>query len=159
MTSVLLPINESTPAETVVRAMAARRRNGLVEAIHLLNVQAPLTGNAARFLSPRRIDAFQRDRGEAALAPIRQRFDAVGLEYTAHLCVGDVASTIGEASRILRVREILMGLDRDGLLGGLMTWLWVSRIRRYAAVPVVVVVAPPGELVPAFGRFNPTYSG
>ena len=34
-----------------------------------------------------------------------------------------------------------------------------SRIRRYAAVPVVVVVAPPGELVPAFGRFNPTYSG
>ena len=63
------------------------------------------------------------------------------------------------AVEILRVREILMGLDRDGLLGGLMTWLWVSRIRRYAAVPVVVVVAPPGELVPAFGRFNPTYSG
>lgn len=159
MRGVLIPVDDQTPAETLLRAAASRRRDGLVEEIHLLNVQAPLTGNAARFLSARRIDAFQRDRGEAALAPIRQRFDAVGLDYTAHLCVGDVASTIGEAARILRVREILMGLDSDGLLGSLMTWLWVSRIRRYAAVPVVVVVAPPEALVPAIGRFDPTYTG
>ncbi len=159
MRGILIPVDSSTPAETMLRAAASRRRDGEVETIHLLNVQAPLTGYSTQFVSRRAVDDFQRERGEAEMATLRQRFDAVGLPYTAHLCVGDVASTIGEAARILRVSEILMGLDQEGWFGGLMTWLWVNRIRRYASVPVVVVVAPPGELAPAFGRFGPTYTG
>jgi len=159
MASVLIPVDASTSAETLVRTMAARRREGMPEAIHLLNVQAPLTGYSTQFVSRRSVSDFQRERGEAALAATRKRFDAAGISYTAHLCVGDVASTIGEAARVLRAREILMALDQEGWLDGLMTWLWVNRIRRYASVPVVVMVAPPSELVPALGRFDPTYSG
>jgi len=157
MRGILIPVDDSTPAETVTRAVTSWMRESAVDAIHLLNVQAPLTGYASRFVSASSIRDFQRERGEKALAGTRRRFDAAGLRYTAHLCVGDVASTIGEAARELRVREILMGLDQEGWLDGLMTWLWVNRIRRYATVPVVVVVAPPAELVPALGGFKPTY--
>jgi hypothetical protein len=157
MRGILIPVDDTTPAETVTRAVAARMREGGVDGVHLLNVQAPLTGYSSQFVRGESIRDFQRERGEKAMAQTRRRFDAAGLRYTAHLCVGDVASTIGEAARELRVAEILMGLDQEGWLDGLMTWLWVNRIRRYATVPVVVVVAPPAELVPAVGGFKPTY--
>lgn len=157
MRGILIPVDDSTPAETLTRAVATRMREGGVDDIHLLNVQAPLTGYSSQFVSASSVRDFQQERGEKALAETRRRFDAAGLSYTAHLCVGDVAATIGEAARELRVGEILMGLDQEGWFGGLMTWLWVNRIRRYATVPVVVVVAPPADLVPAVGGFKPTY--
>ena len=155
MRGILIPVDDSTPADTVTRAVTSRMREGAVDAVHLLNVQAPLTGYSSQFVSGAAIRDFQRERGENALAETRQRFDAAGLRYTAHLCVGDVAATIGEAARELRVAEILLGLDQEGWFDGLMTWLQVNRIRRYANVPVVVVVAPPAELLPAVGGFKP----
>lgn len=157
MRGILIPVDETTPAETVTRAVTSRMREGGVDAVHLLNVQAPMTGYSSQFVSASSIRDFQRERGEKALAETRRRFDIAGLRYTAHLCVGDVAATIGEAARELRVAEILMGLDQEGWFDGLMTWLWVNRIRRYATVPVVVIVAPPADLVPAVGGFKPTY--
>jgi hypothetical protein len=157
MRGILIPVDDSTPAETVTRAVTSRMREGGVDGVHLLNVQAPLTGYSSSFVNGATIRDFQHERGVKAMAETRRRFDMAGLRYTAHLCVGDVAATIGEASRELRVAEILMGVDQEGLFGGLMTWLWVNRIRRYATVPVVVVVAPPAELVPAVGGFKPTF--
>lgn len=159
MRGILIPVDASTPAETLVRALRARRHGDEPDIVHLLNVQAPLTGYSTQFVGRRAVDDFQREQGETAMAATRRRFDAAGLPYSAHRCVGDVASTIGEAARVLRVQEILMALDQEGWFGGLMTWLWVNRIRRYATVPVVVVVAPPADLVPALGRFDPTYTG
>jgi len=156
MAGILIPVDKSTPAETVLRAVAARRRDGSEGAIHLLNVQAPLTGYATQFVSRESVSDFQREQGEKAMAETRRRFDAAGIPYTAHFCVGDVAATIGEAAAALRVGEILMGLEQEGWWDSLSAWLQVNRLRRYATVPVVMVVAPPPDLVPAFGGFGPS---
>lgn len=158
MAGILIPVDSSTPAETVMRAVAARRRDGSDGAVHLLNVQAPLTAYVTQFVSRNSVADFQREQGEKAMAETRQRFDAAGIPYTAHFCVGDVAATIGEAAGALRVGEILMGLEQEGWWDSLTTWLQVNRLRRYATVPVVMVVAPPPEIVPAFGGFKSSVS-
>lgn len=154
MGGILIPVDATTPAETVLRAVTARRRDGMAEAVHLINVQAPLTAYVTQFVSRRAVGDFQREQAETAMAETRRRFDAAGVPYAAHLCVGDVAATIGEAAQALRVGEILMGLEQEGWWDSLTTWLQVNRIRRYATVPVVVVVAPPPDVVPAYGGFR-----
>jgi hypothetical protein len=154
MRRILIPVDGTTPEETILRAVTGRRREGLDETVHLLNVQAPLTAYVTRFVSRASVADFQRELGEKAMAGIRRRFDRAEIHYAAHFCVGDVAATIGEAAQALRASEILMALEQDGWWDSLATWLQVNRIRRYATVPVVVVVAPPPEIVPAFGGFG-----
>jgi len=154
MRRILIPVDATTPVETMLRAVIARRRDGATESVHLLNVQAPLTAYVTQFVGRNAVADFQRELGEKAMAAIRRRFDAAGIPYTAHFCVGDVAATIGEAAQCLRASEILMGLDQEGWWDSLTTWLQVNRLRRYATVPVMVVVAPPADLVPAFSGFG-----
>ena len=151
MRRILIPVDSSTPEETILRTVMARCRDGATEAIHLLNVQAPLTAYVTQFVSRASVADFQREQGEKAMSGLRRRFDTAGIPYAAHFCVGDVAATVGEAAQALRASEILMGLEQAGWWDSLTTWLQVNRIRRYATVPVVIVVAPPPEIVPAFG--------
>lgn len=156
MRSVLIPVDASTADASAIRATIAGVRDGSVETIHLVNVQAPLTGYSTQFINGLVVRDFLRERGQQALAEARRRLDAAGVRYTAHVLVGDPASTIGEMARELRVHEILMGLDGGGWLRSLMLWLTVNRVRRYATVPVMVLMAPPRVPAPLVGSFGAT---
>lgn len=151
MRGVLIPVDDATGGTAVLRAAISRLRDGSIDAIHLLNVQAPLTAYSTQFINGRVVRDFLRERGERALSDARRRLDGADIAYTAHIRVGDPASTIGEVARELRVGEILVGLDDPGWLRGLMHWLAVNRLRRYATVPVVLVMAPPTVLRPIIG--------
>lgn len=151
MRSVLIPVDGLAGSDSAVRAAIARTRDGSIDAIHLLSVQAPLTAYSSQFLNGRVVRDFQRERGEQALGPARRRLDAAKTPYTAHIRLGEAASTIAEVARELRAGEILLGLDGEaGFLKNLSLWLDVNRIRRHATVPVTVTMAPPRPLAPAF---------
>ncbi len=146
MRTVLIPIDNGLQTEHGIRSVVAQAR---ADDIHLLNVQAPVSGYASRFVNSDVIRDYQRDEGERILSGARRALDRTGQPYTAHIRVGEAASTIASVADELRANEIVVGAE-GGVLSSFLTWLLVARIRRYAKVPVVMVMAP--RTAPSVGK-------
>lgn len=139
MRSVLIPVDGSKSAEMAVRSVAQRARGSEVGAIHLLNVQPPISGYAGRFVSGEDIRDFHREEAAAALSGARKILDAANLAYSVHVAAGDIAPTIAQAADELGAHEIVMSGEGEGLLSDLMARLHLSRVLKVARVPVTVI--------------------
>lgn len=142
MHTVLIPVDGSPQAEAAVRSVIVQAKHERLDMIHLLSVQMPLSSYVSRFLSAQVIRDFRQERGGQMLAGARRLLDNAGLPYTAHIRIGEPAGTICRVAEELRVDGIVLGVEGRGFLSNLMLWLLASRVRRYARVPVIVVMNP-----------------
>jgi nucleotide-binding universal stress UspA family protein len=155
MRSLLIVVDGPGQGEAAALHIALLARSEPIGAIHLLNVQPPMSRYVARFLARATIRSFQREEGEKALAAARAILDDAGLPYTAHIQVGPAAETIAEAAAELGVDEIVIGADGLGMLDRLFLRFLVARLIRLAEVPVVLIKTPrypPPQPSPARGE-------
>ena len=139
---VLLAVDGSAGALHAAQRLLALRddlREGRSLAVHLLNVQRPLSGDVTRFVGGQTLEDYHKERAEAALAPARSALSAAGLTFQEHRHIGEPGVTIAEVARALNCELIVMGARGLGsnaaaLLGSVAQ----STIER-AAVPVLVV--------------------
>jgi nucleotide-binding universal stress UspA family protein len=142
MRSLLIVVDGPGQGEAAARRVALLALSEQIGAIHLLNVQPPMSRYVARFLARAMIRSFQREEGTKALAAARTVLDDAGLPYTAHVKVGPAAEAMAETAAELGVDEIVIGADELGMLDRLFLRFLVARLVRLADVPVVLVKTP-----------------
>jgi YjbE family integral membrane protein len=141
---ILLASDGSAVAAAALEQVLALRQNLRdphgVE-LHLINVQRPVSGDVAAFVATQSLDDYHRERGDAALAPARQRLQAAGLAFREHRRVGDPGSSIASVAAAEACDLIVMGArglgsHTAGLLGSV-----VASTLESAPVPVLVARA------------------
>ncbi len=109
---VLLAVDGSATALRAVQHVVALR-NALREpgsmAVHLLNVQRPVSGDVASFVASKTLDEYHHERSDAALAPARALLAELGIGFTEHQRVGSPGVTIAQVAQELGCDLIVMG--------------------------------------------------
>ena len=139
-TSWLIAIDGSEPSLKVVDYVITEAASRLVKPhLFLVNVQAPLSGDITRFIEEKVVDDFHRETGEAALAQARQKLDAAGLAYSAHIMLGEAAPTLVEFAKDKGCSLIVMGARGLGSVAGLLIGSVATKVVKLSKVPVLVV--------------------
>jgi nucleotide-binding universal stress UspA family protein len=107
--------------------------------LFLVNVQAPLSRDNTRFIDEKVVEDFHRETGAAALAQARQKLDAAGLAYSAHIMMGETAPTLIEFATDKGCRLIIMGARGLGSVAGLLMGSVATKVVKLSTVPVLVV--------------------
>lgn len=108
--------------------------------LHLLNVQpAVASGLVRHFVSRQAVDDWQREEGEAALAPARALIEAAGLPVQVHIGLGEPAHTVLEHAAHLQADAIVMGTRGAGGLRAALLGSTARRVLEHADRPVWVV--------------------
>ena len=151
MLKVLIPVDGSRNCQFAVKHVIRQFMNNTAMEIHLLNVQAPVSLYAARFLSRKTLHDFHHDEAEKALAPIRKMLDGFGIPYSAHTAVGDRAQCITDAARRLRCDQIVMSTARKNSLTRLVENSVTNKVIELTSVPVEVIA---GDSVSRLERYG-----
>ncbi len=81
--------------------------------IHLLNVQAAVTGHVAMFFDAAELCDIQQQQGEEELAPALAMLAGASVPSTTHIVIGRSASSIARQAKELGCDRIIIGRD-DG---------------------------------------------
>ncbi len=145
MPSVLVPVDGSENSTRAVEAACRQIGPRQPVTVHLLNVQASNHSSVVKkYLSQDLIDKFHQEEGETALQTARDRLDDVGIAYTSHVEVGDVAQTIARYVRELHCDQVIMGtrgLGSGGIaaISGLLMGSTATKVLHLVDVPVTLV--------------------
>ena len=107
--------------------------------VHLVNVQRPVTGNVASFVSPDSLEEYHRERSQAALAPARAALGAAGVAFVEHQRMGPPGPTIAEVAQQQNCDLIVMGTQGLRSNTGALLGSVAQNVIEHAAVPVLVV--------------------
>lgn len=136
----LLPVDGSAVSLRPVDWFIAHRGDWkAMPAIHLLNVQPPLTGDASRFVNAEQLRDFHREEGLKALDEAARRLRASGIEPQLHVAVGDCAETIIEFATSRNCDQILIGTRGHTGLGGTLLGSVASKVAHKTLVPLLLV--------------------
>ena len=139
-TSWLIAIDGSAPSLKVIDYViteAASRVNR--PQLYLVNVQAPLSNDITRFIDEKVVEDFHREAGDVALAQARQKLDAAGLAYSAHIMMGETAPTLVDFAGDKACSLIVMGAHGFGSVVGLFMGSVTVKVVHLATVPVLLV--------------------
>jgi YjbE family integral membrane protein len=142
MRGVMVAVDGSEGAMRALRHVQTLRQNlrdPQALQLHLINVQRPVSGDVASFVSARSIDDFQRERSEAALAPAREWLAGQGLGATEHQRVGAPGQAIAQAAHEQGCDLIVMGSRGLGSHTAAMVGSVALGAIEHATVPVMVV--------------------
>ena len=139
---VLLAVDGSDNAAQAVRYVIGVRedlRDPQALAVHLLNVQRPVSGEISRFVPGENLKDYHLEASEAALAPARALLDAAGLEFHEHRRVGEPAPTIAAVARETGSDLVVMGTrGLGGVAAGLVGSVAQATVAQ-CGVPVLLV--------------------
>lgn len=139
-TSWLIAIDGSAPSLKVIDYVLTEAASRLVKPqLFLVNVQAPLSSDITRFIDEKVVTDFHREAGDAALAQARQKLDAAGLAYSAHIMLGDAAPTLVEFATAKGCSLIIMGARGLGSVAGLLMGSVATKVVKLSTVPVLLV--------------------
>lgn len=139
-TSWLIAIDGSVPSLKVIDYVITEAASRLVKPqLFLVNVQTPLSTDISRFIDEKVVADFHREAGNTALAQARQKLDAAGLAYSAHIMMGEAAPTIVEFAKDKGCSQIVMGAHGFGSVVGLFLGSVTTKVVKLASVPVMVV--------------------
>jgi len=142
MRTVLIPIDGSECSLRAVRYLIDMRSQDCVPAdieVHLVNVQAPLSGHVGQFVSHEDIVRYHRDESAKVLQGARAQLDAAGMKYGAHAEVGRSAEVIVRLAEAFRCDHIIMGTHGRGALAELLIGSTTLKVVHVAKCPVVLV--------------------
>lgn len=139
-TSWLIAIDGSAPSLKVIDHVITEAASRVIRPqLFLVNVQAPLSSDITRFIDEKVVDDFHREAGDAALAQAKQKLDAAGLAYSAHIMIGDAAPTIVEFAKDKGCSQIVMGAHGFGSVVGLFLGSVTTKVVKLSSLPVLVV--------------------
>lgn len=139
-TSWLIAIDGSVPSLKVIDYVITEAASRVTPPqLLLVNVQAPLSSDITRFIDEKVVSDFHREAGDAALAQARQKLDAAGLAYSAHIMMGDAAPTLVEFAKDKACSLIVMGARGLGSVAGLLMGSVAVKVVKLSKVPVLVV--------------------
>jgi YjbE family integral membrane protein len=139
---VLLAVDGSEGSAHAVRQLLGLRsdlREGEALAVHVLNVQRPLSGDVTRFIGGQTLESYHRERAQEALAPTLAALDGAGLAHQSHQRIGEPGPTIAEVARELGCDMIVMGARGVGSHTAALLGSVAQSAIEHAAVPVLVV--------------------
>jgi YjbE family integral membrane protein len=138
---VLVAVDGSPGAAHALRealALRAQLRQEQQVELHLVNVQRPVSGNVASFVSADSIEDYHRERAEQALAPARTALREAGQAFTEHRRVGQPGQVIAEVATQQGCDLIMMGARGLGTHTGALLGSVAAATLEHAAVPVLV---------------------
>jgi nucleotide-binding universal stress UspA family protein len=139
-TTWLIAVDGSEPSLKVIDYVITEAANRLKKPqLFLVNVQAPLSNDITRFIDEKVVNDFHREAGEAALAQARQKLDAAGLAYSAHIMMGETAPTLVEFATDKGCSQIVMGAHGFGSVVGLFMGSVTVKVVHLSKVPVLLV--------------------
>ena len=139
-TSWLIAIDGSVPSLKVIDYVITEAASRTVKPeLFLVNVQTPLSSDISRFIDEKVVADFHREGGNTALAQAKQKLDAAGLAYSAHIMMGEAAPTIVEFAKDKGCSQIVMGAHGFGSVVGLFLGSVTTKVVKLSSVPVMVV--------------------
>jgi YjbE family integral membrane protein len=139
MLKVLVPVDGSPNALRAVRhAIDEYRRHHELE-LHLLNVQPRFSRHISRFVGRQDLEAWHRERADAALAPARDLLAQSDVPHHLHQAVGDRAREICRAAERLGVHHIVMGTARKNSITRMLEDSATNKVLEATPVPVELV--------------------
>jgi nucleotide-binding universal stress UspA family protein len=85
------------------------------------------------------IQRYYREEGEAGLAAAKKMLGAAGVEYIAHILVGQVAETLVQHAKKSRCDLIFIGTRGRTAAGNLLLGSVATKVLHIATVPVLLV--------------------
>jgi nucleotide-binding universal stress UspA family protein len=137
--NLLVPVDGSVGAERAVDHAITLANWGLVDQVHLLNVQYPLPGAVTTFVGSKAVSGYHHDEGMKALAGARAKLDEAKVPYHVHIVVGQPAETIAAFCQELKSDQIVMGTRGLGKTAGIVLGSVARNVIAKAPVPVTVV--------------------
>ena len=139
---ILLAVDGSEHSSKAVhKALAMRQEQpdpSLVE-IHLANVQPPVSGDVASFVSQETLNEFHHERSEQALHDARDLLRQAGVAFKEHEVVGNPGPMIAELARSEDCDLIVMGTrGLSGAVAALLGSVGQSTIE-HTDTPVLLV--------------------
>jgi nucleotide-binding universal stress UspA family protein len=135
---LLVPTDGSDESLGAVRYAIRLAREMPGSEIHLLNVQPPLHGTAARFVSKDAVRDYHLDEGRKALAAAEALLREAGMTVESHIAVGDPGETINGYCAAKSGEMIVMGTRGGGAVRALLGST-ANDVLHHAKVPVTLV--------------------
>ena len=139
---ILLAVDGSEGSNQAARQALALRADLQAPAelaLHVLNVQRPVSGDVSSFIASGTIEDYHRERSAEAIAPVRELLQAAGVAFQVHDAVGDPAAIISKLAEQHGCNLIVMGSAGLGKHGGAALPGSVARATmEQATVPVLL---------------------
>ena len=143
MPKLLLAVDGSESAicatRNLIEAAARYAERPDVELLTVHLAVPPVDVLSSAVVSRDTLERYYREEGEKALAPIRGLLGTAGLKVTAHVLVGDIASTIVEHARNSNCEMIYMGTRGMTTISNLVLGSVATKVLHLARVPVALV--------------------
>ena len=139
--SILLAVDGSPGSDKAVAQLARMRldlRQPEALHVHLLNVQAPVSGDVSSFVSGKTLQAYHQERADEALASAKALLDAAQLPYLLHTEIGSPAATIAAKASELGCDLIMMGTRGQGAGASVLLGSVAQRVAEHSSVPVLL---------------------
>jgi nucleotide-binding universal stress UspA family protein len=140
---LLLAVDGSESAiratRNLIEAAARYAERPEVELLTVHLAVPPVDVLSSAVVSRDTLERYYREEGEKALAPIRGLLGTAGLKVTAHVLVGDIASTIVEHARNSNCEMIYMGTRGMTTISNLVLGSVATKVLHLARVPVALV--------------------
>lgn len=107
--------------------------------VHLLTVQAPLSGNISSYISATDIKQYHQEEGLKSLENARKLLDQAGISCQYHITVGDSAEMIVRFAKEQKYNQIVMGPRGKGNIEGLLLGSVTNKVMQSAQIPVLLV--------------------
>lgn len=140
MLKILLPVDGSDNSDKAV-ANFISMINWYKESpeVHLLTVQAPLSGNISSYISATDIKQYHQEEGLKSLENARRLLDQAGISCQYHITVGDPAEMIVRFATEQKYDQIVMGPRGKGNIEGLLLGSVTNKVMQSALIPVLLV--------------------
>ncbi len=139
MKRILVPVDGSPNALVAVRHVVNEFMHDSAMEIHLLNVQPGFSRHVARFVNPRDIKAWHREKAELALAPARKLLEQHAIPHTAIHKQGNRAQVIADEARRLRCHHIVMSTARKNSLTRMIEDSTTNKVLELTSVPLELI--------------------
>ena len=137
--NLLVPVDGSAGGERAVEHAIMLASWGLVDHVHLINVQYPLPGAVSTFVGKKAVSGYHHDEGMKQLKPACDKLDAAKVPHHVHIVVGQPAETIVAFCDELKCDAIVMGSRGHGKAVGLILGSVARDVIARASAPVTVV--------------------
>jgi nucleotide-binding universal stress UspA family protein len=137
--NLLVPVDGSEGADRAVEHALLLFQWGLVEELHLLNVQYPLPGAVSTFVGSKAVSGYHHEEGMKALESADAKLDAAKVPHQIHIVVGQPAEMIAAVCEELKCDGIVMGTRGHGRAAGLLLGSVARDVIAKTAAPVTVV--------------------
>lgn len=139
---VLLAVDGSDPSQRAVKhllALRAELRTPESMDVLLLNVQPPVPGNAASYVSKDDLQDYHREQADKAMADARLQLKEAGLTWRDLQQVGTPGQTIAEVAEAERCSLIVMGTRGQGSATAALLGSVAQGVIAATGIPILLV--------------------